>query len=501
MASITVAGVGSGLDINSLVDQLVAAERKPVADRLDRREVREQARLSAYGTLKGALASLQTAASRLASLTTFESKTVSVSNTERLTASASSIAVAGNYSVEVTALAQNHALATPSGAFASQDDVVGTGTLTFGFGTTVYNADTDTYTSFTPDSGTASQQVVITDGTLSGIRDAVNEANIGVKASIVDDGAGYRLLFVSEDSGATASLEVSVAEDGATPTNTDNNGLSRLAFSAAATNLEQTTAAQDAALKVDGLALTRASNTVTGAIAGVTLNLRTAAVGQPVTVTVSNDGQGVIDAVDGFVAAYNDVSGSVYNLSRFDPDTGEAGLLIGDATVRGIAADIRRVLGESIPGIYGAYDSLVAVGITTEVRARTLDDGTEILPGSLSFDSTKLAQALSEAPDTVARLFAGDDGADAGATTGIADRMSTALTRLLGSGGTIESNTQGAQTAIDRIDDERLALDKRMTSLEARLRAQFTALDGLLSQLRSTGDYLTQQLSTLSGSR
>jgi flagellar hook-associated protein 2 len=495
MASITVSGLGSGLDINNLVDQLVAVERDPVVKRLDTREAELQAKLSSYGTLKGSLSSLQNAASRLSSLSTFNAKSVSVSNSEKLGASASSIADAGTYSVEISQLAQSHSLATPSGAFSALTEVVGTGTLTFSFGTTDYDSGTDTYNGFTANTNKAAQQVTIADGTLSGIRDAVNEADIGVTASIVNDGAGYRLLFVSDDTGAESSLAISVEEDGGTPTNTDNDGLSRLAFNSSATNLEQTAVAQDAQLSINGLAISRANNTVTEAIHGVTLTLHEETAGTPVTVAVAANTESVSQAVSAFVAAYNDVATTLDGLSRYNTDTGESGILIGDASIRSIGNQLRRALGEAVPGLYGSYTSLASIGITTRVNSTELDDGTVAVGGTLAFDSSQLSQALSDDPAAVARLFAGDEDG----LTGFADRLNSALDRLLNTGGVIDNNTESAQSAIADIADERIVLDDRMAALETRLRAQFTALDGLLSQLQNTSNFLTQQLASLPG--
>jgi flagellar hook-associated protein 2 len=495
MASITVSGLGSGLDINSLVDQLVAAERDPATKRLDTREAKLQAELSSYGTLKGSLSSLQAAASRLSSLSTFDAKSVSVSSSDKLAASASSVAEVGTYTVAISKLAQAHTLVSPSGAFSSLDQVVGTGTLTFSFGTTDYDPDTDTYTSFTANSNKAAQEVTITDGTLTGIRDAVNNAKIGVTASIVNDGAGYRLLFASDATGADSSLAISVAEDGATPTNTDTDGLSQLAFNSSATNLEQTVAGQDAQLTINGLAISRPSNTVTEAIHGVTLTLLEETTGTPATVKVAANTEGVSQAVSDFVSAYNDVATTLDSLTHYDAGTGDAGILLGDASTRSIANQLRRALGEAVPGLYGNYTSLASIGITTRANSQTLQDGTVAVGGTLVFDSSKLSEALSGDPAAVSRLFAGDsDG-----LTGLADRLNTTLNRLVGTGGIIDSNTQSRQSSIGDIADERIALDDKMTALETRLRAQFSALDSLLSQLKNTSDYLTQQLASLPG--
>jgi flagellar hook-associated protein 2 len=682
MASISSAGVGSGLDVNTLVSQLVAAEGDPQTKRLDKSEAEYQAKLTSYGTLKGALASFENAAAALTNLSSFQVKNATVSNAEKLAASATSVASAGNYSINVTQLAQSHALASAA-SFSSVSDSLGTGTLTFRFGTTQYDSGTDTYTSFSENPDKPSKQVVIEDASLQGIRDAVNNAKIGVTASLVHDGSGYRLLFVSDDSGADSSLQISVAEDGASPTNTDTSGLSQLAFNASATNLQQTVAAQDANLSVNGLDITSATNTVTGAIHGVTLNLLAETGGTPVQVSVQGDQTNVTTAVQKFVKTYNELIDSIHTLSGYDPATGQSGILIGDATVRGIANEVRRVLGEVVNTDGGPYQSLADIGITTQPVNQTLPDGTQQLAGSLVLDGEKLQTALANDPSAVGKLFgAGGTPSDslvnyAGATSatqvgtfgveisqvathgsyvgaggvasvtldssnnafainidgaqsntitltagtydtaqklsdlaneiqgrintdsalskagksvaviydsgsqqfvitsnsygsssavkvtaenadlglqggtetdgldvagtiggssatgsgryltgtgaaaglqieinggnaglrgsvvfsrGVADRLKTLLDGYLGDNGIIASRTEGTQESIDRISQQRADLAEHLKSVEYRYRAQFTALDTLLSRLKSTSDFLTQQLASLNSS-
>lgn len=395
MASITVSGLGSGLDVNGLVEQLVAADGAPTTARLDLEEAELQAKLSSYGTLKGALSSFQGIVSGLASLTSFNTKKIALSDSDLFSATATSIASPGGHSVQVTQLAQAHTLVTPAGAYSAVTDVIGTGTLTFRFGTTDYVASPESYNSFTPNPAKPSKQVTITDGSLQGIRDAVNGADIGVTASIIDDGSGYRLLFASEGTGAKSSLEV-----------TGTGALSALDFNAANTNMEQTLAGQDAALTVDGLSITRASNTVTGAIHGVTLNLLSSSAIKTIQVTVANDTASVTSKVEGFVDAYNDVIEMLDEVTGYDTETGAAGVLIGDATVRGIATQMRRIVNDAVTGLTGAYTSLAAMGIATQPVTTEQADGTIVIGGSLVLDSGKLQTALSDDPDAVASLFA-----------------------------------------------------------------------------------------------
>lgn len=207
MASIQSLGVGSGLLTSELVDTILTAERAPVEKRLDLKQAMAEAKISAFGELKTSLSNFDTALSSLALPATFNANQVTSSSDTAITGTASSVAVAGTYSVSVSQLAQSHSIA--SSAYAAVTSTVGTGTLTFRFGTTTFDQN-DAYESFTLNTAAQSRSITInsTNNTLSGIRDAVNTANFGVQASIVDDGSGYRLVFRSKESGEKNSLEV-----------------------------------------------------------------------------------------------------------------------------------------------------------------------------------------------------------------------------------------------------------------------------------------------------
>ena len=320
MATLTATGIGSGLDINNLLEQIVAAERAPTENRLNLKEAQIQAKLSAYGTMKGAVSSFQSSLAKLKTSSGFLTNSVTVSNTDVLSASASSIATAGSYSVKVNALAQSHALA--SVAFGDLDTVIGNGTLTFDFGSTAYNPGTsfaaadDTYTSFTGNTERSSKSVVIdnSNNTVEGIRNAINEANMGVKATIVNDGSGYRLLLTTTLQGNDNGMRVSVSEGGLAAADIDSTGLSQLAFNSSATNMEQTQAAQDAQIQVNGLIVNRESNSISDAIHGVTLNLLT--VGSTVQVQVAADTAAVEKNISNFVTAYNELTASFKEYRR-----------------------------------------------------------------------------------------------------------------------------------------------------------------------------------------
>lgn len=393
MGSIASLGIGSGLDIKGLVQQLVEAEGAAPRARYDRREAEYQAQLSTLGTIKSAMADFQSAYRSLKLPSTFNTYKASSSDTSVFTASAELGAVPGSHTIEVTQLAQAQSLATASISDVTQS--LGTGSITIEFGT--YDSSGNT---FTVNAAKSAQTLTITDGSLQGIRDAINEADIGVTASLINDGSGYRLVLQSE-SGAANSLRITVNDDDGN--NTDTSGLSQLAYDPTATsgagkNLTETVSAQDAQLRINGINITSASNTISNAIEGVTLELKSAAVGQVNTLTISRDTSAVPDAVQQFVDAYNSLMESIDAAVGYDFETGQAGVLIGDPTLRGFVSQVRQVFSTTVGDFSTTYNSFASIGITTN------SDGT------LGFDSSKLEQALSEKPDEVKRLFIGGAG-------------------------------------------------------------------------------------------
>ncbi|BCX89076.1 flagellar hook-associated protein 2 [Methylomarinovum tepidoasis] len=393
MATITSTGLGSGLDIQNIVTSLVAAERKPTEARIQRQQEQIQAQLSAFGQLKSDLEEMDAALGKLKSPVFWRRHQTSSSNEAVVTATAGAVAREGQYQVTVNQTAQAHAVA--SSTFSSVDDVVGSGTLTIRFGAWSYDAGGNP-TTFTADADSAAQSLTIdtTNNTLSGLRDAINDAGIGVRASIVNDGSGFRLVLTSERTGAGNALEVSVSDsDG---NDTDAAGLSRLAFNASARNLTQTLAGRDAELEVDGIAVTSPTNLVTGVIDGVTLNLKSAAPGSAVTVGVSLDDEAITEAMQGFVDAYNQFRGHVAAATAFDKEQNVAAPLLGDSTVRAVNAQLRRLIGQVVPGLEEAgIRSLADVGLSTDKDT-----------GQLSLDTSKFKAMLHDHPKEMQALFA-----------------------------------------------------------------------------------------------
>lgn len=390
MATISSPGLGSGLDIASLVSKLVAAEGQPTTLRLDRREAALQADLSGYGTLRGALSSFQSALKGISTLSGFQARAATSTDDKAVRATATTTAAAGTYNIAVTQLAKAHSLATPSGAFTSITDPVGTGVLTFKFGTTAHT-EPDTYTSFTQNASKAVQTVTIGAGnnSLQGVRDAINSAQIGVTATIVNDGSGYRLVLTSNDTGADHSMQVTVDDDDLNDTNA--SGLSVLAFNASATHMVQTQAAQDATLTINNIAISSEKNTLTEAVEGVTLTLLKDA--SSATVTVATDTGAVTKNIESFVNSYNALVSGIKQLTKFDPTGKASGVLLGDTITRSIESRINAVLGAPVDQLNGPYSILAEIGIT-----RNTD-------GTLALSGAKLQEALTTNFDAVAGLF------------------------------------------------------------------------------------------------
>jgi len=383
-------GVGSNLDVTSIVNALMQVEQAPLND-LNQKEASYDAQLSAYGTVKGALSSLQSALATLNSLSTFQATSVTASDTSIVTASADSSATLGSYAVQVAQLAQAQTLVTAGQASTTQSIGSGTPTtITFQFGTiTGGTLSNGTYSgaTFTQDGTAASGTVTIdsTNDSLQGIRDAINAADIGVTASIVNDGSGspYRLLLQSSSTGAASSMNITVSGDAALA------GL--LSYDPSATqNLTQVVAAQSAQLSVNGFNLTSSSNTVNGAIQGVTFNL--AKTGST-TVTIAQDSSGASAAVQAFVSAYNTLVSTISQVASYDPTTQKGGPLLGDAALQTIQAQLRNILGAAIPGSTGGLSSLAQIGVSFQ------QDGT------LTLNTSQLQAALSAGASNVARLF------------------------------------------------------------------------------------------------
>lgn len=486
MASIIASGIGSGIDIASLVSDLVEAQRAPQEQRLALREANLQARLSGYGSIRGALAALQQSLNGLQAGTASGASSVEVGDSAVLSASAGS-GITGSHRITVGALATSHRLVTDGAAasFASATDVLGTGALTFRFGTSSYDAGSGDY-AFTRDENAAERTVTVTDGSLSGIAAAINEANIGVQASVLFDGASYRLALASTETGAARSMQI-VAQD-ADGNDTDAAGLSLLSFSDGANRMLQTQAAADVeGLEIDGIAVTSTSNTLTGLIEGVEVRLRGPGAS---TLDISRNDDAFVDAIKEFVDRYNALINTIGNLSSYDAETGVAGQLNGDSLLRTVQTQVRDVMSRLIGSNDAGFRHLSQIGLTHGSEGAALD-------GTLVLDEARLREAIAEDHAGVAALFSAADEGEGAPPAGYAVGLNRVISGMLAGGGLFASVTESLNGRIGDIGRQREQLELRMAAFEERTRAKFNAMDILVAQLQSTGNFLTQQLDAL----
>lgn len=392
--AIASAGIGSNLDVNGIISQLMAVEQRPLLA-LTKQEASYQSKISALASLKGALSGFQTAVRGLSSASNFQTIKSTVADTSVLTASTVSTAAPGSYAIEVKQLAQAQKL-TAAGQ-ANTTDAIGSGTITIDFGTIsggTFDAETGKYTGAgfaSNGSGTKTVTIDASNNSLVGIRDAINAANLGVTATIVNDGSTnpYRLVLTSATAGASNSLKVSVAGDAGLQNLLNHNPADN-----AGQNLSQTVAARSALLKVDGLEVSKNSNTISDMIQGVTLNLLKTNEGNPTTLTVTRDTSGIKTSVENFVKSYNDLHKTLKDLASYDSATQKAGVLLGDGAVMSIQRQLRNAFNMPLAGNVGDYKSLPQIGINFQTD------------GTLALDASKLQAAINAAPQNVVGLFA-----------------------------------------------------------------------------------------------
>jgi flagellar hook-associated protein 2 len=372
----------------------MAAEQQPIAA-LATKEAKYQSQLTAYGSLKGALSTFQSSVAALSNPTKFTAVSASITDTSLATVSASSSAIAGVYSVSVDQLAQSQKL--QSSALSATSTTLGSGTLTISFGTYTYNNNAPpTINGFTlnPDKATKTVTIAPSQSSLSGVQNAINAANVGVSANIINNGTGYHLVITSTDSGISNAVRITVA-DSSDSDNTDVLGLSRLTYnpagSPAITRLTQSTEPKNALLTVDGISISKASNAITDAIAGVNLNLQKSGTSN---MTVKQDTASIQSAVQAFVAAYNSLNSTISNLSKYDLVNKKAAVLTGDSALNSLKSQLKTVFNTPLSKAGGGLTALSDVGIIFQ------KDGT------LALNTSKLNSVMNDPSKDVSTLFA-----------------------------------------------------------------------------------------------
>lgn len=440
--SITSLGVGSGLDLEALVQNLIAAESRPI-QLLESRKANIDLKISGYGQVQSALSEFQAAVTALNTAEAFRGISATSSDDSVLTASAGQSAVPGTNDIVVTQLAQNNKQATQS--FISESEVIGTGQLSFTVGSESFTVD-----------------ITSENNTLAAIRDAINAENdnTSIQASIINIDEGSKLILTATESGAVNQINFTVTDDDTN--NSDDAGLSQLVF-----GIQEIDQAQDATIEVDGFAVTRPSNQISDVIQGITLELT----GEGTSTISAIEDLGIAKTtIESLVSAYNSLT-STLAVQR-------ESTLSGENTLLNIESRIRQLFSNTYNDSTSNINYLFQLGLSFD------------RDGVLSFDSEEFDNAIASDFSDIQNLFTNADN-------GFITLLEDVIEGYTESEGILTARTDGLNDEKESIDEDIERIELRLESTEARLRAQFNSLDTLLAQLNSTSTFLTQQLANL----
>lgn len=467
MANISSLGIGSGLDVESLVSKLISIEQKPIND-IRQASAKLQTKISAYGQLQSAMSNMQTAAQKLSEASLWNASTVSVSDATVASVSASS-AGNQNHLLKVTQLASAQSVA--SRIFAGGSSTIGDGTLTIALGR--WSGDPPV---FAGRDGSTPVSVAIT-GTdsLTSIRDKINAANAGVSASLVNDAAGTRLVIRSLSTGENQAFQISA----------DNAALADLAYDpASGSGMTRAQAAGNAQFNWNGLDLTSESNTLTGLSDGMSVTLLKPSA-NAVSVGTVNDTASIRKAITDFTTAYNGLLNLMREQTKFDAGSKSAGVLQGDTKAVSVQQMLRGITGGGT-SLAGAFSRLSDIG---------LEPGQN---GTLTVNATKLDKALGNLTD-LKKLFAAPDTVTP-RNQGFALQWNRFATQILGTDGAITTGQSSLQKRISSNEDTISRMQDTLSLTEKRLRAQYGALDTKMGRLNGLAAYVNQQFGSNSSS-
>jgi flagellar hook-associated protein 2 len=472
MATLSSIGIGSGLDANAIVSQLVALERRPI-EQLQTEAGKLDARLSSFGRIQSALDGLRTASRSLTDSSTWRAATATSGDSTAVGVTASSGSSPGSYAIEVSALAASQMNATS--ALASAGTTVGQGTLHIDVGSW-----SDDLSGFTPKDGSSTIDITIgpDDDTLEKIRDKINNTDgVGVRASIVNDASGSRLVLQSRTTGVENGFRVQVTDDDGT--GDDDSGLSRLAYdpeNGAAVTL-RSQPGTNAKATINNLLVESATNTMTNIIDGVTLKLGKVTTGK-VDVTVGLDSAAMRKSVDTFVSSYNDLVKLLRDQTKYDAGSKSAGTLQGDRTAIGILGQVRSAMGAG-SSASGTFGRLSDIGLSLQTD------------GTLKVDGSTLDGAISNIGE-IQKFFA--TASESSSSSGLAYSIQKLTSNLLGVEGPITTRQEGLRRLKAFNQDRQDSLEDRVSQTEKRLRAQYQALDTNMARLTSLQNYVSQQI-------
>lgn len=478
--SIQSLGVGSGLDLEGLVSQLLQAERAPKTQRLNTREAEIESTISGLGLLKSKMSDFEDVLDSLKEASNLASRLPSVNEVDEefptLEATASSSALEGVYDITVERLASGSRIETDDGEFATADATVltaGTGQLTFGSA-----SDTDTFT------------IDVAAGmTLTELREAINQHadNFGVSANIIDTGRaeGAKLVFTSNKTGAGNDLVIKNASD--TP---ELDRLSTTDSTATNTYLTPVKIAENALAIVDGIEVESATNEFEETIQNVTFTVSNLSpfasdgiTRRATELTIGLDKEALRETMDEFIESYNSLITEIDSLTKYgETDLDKDGALAGDSLARGIRQNLATIVGNSVPG--NDIGGLFAMGIEL-----TSDGLLEISTNDfgLGSGSDRLDDALDDNFDAIASLFSDE-------TDGVASRLLAYVEQFTSSSGLISSRESAAEDDQDNINDARATLELRMASYESVLRDRYLNLDQTVARLNQTSSALLASL-------
>ncbi|MEO3691293.1 flagellar filament capping protein FliD [Roseateles paludis] len=472
MATISSAGIGSGLDVESLVAKLVAVERTPITQ-IAKRTDGLKTELSTYGKVQSALSSLRDAAAKLTRPDTWGGTQATSSDSSAVTATVGAGAAVGNVSVQVNQLATAQTLASTT--YASSTSTLTAGTLTIQLGT--HSTDVDGNPTFTAKAGSTAVNIDVADGdTLNTLRDRINAASAGVTASIVNDSTGARLVLRSTDTGESNGFVAS-----------GSGGVSNLSYDPVngVAAMVQTLPAANARAILNGIDISSESNTLKSAIDGLNITLLKTTTFPPV-ISIGQDKDAIKKAIAEFTAAYNAVNALLRDQTKYDAGSKTAGALQGDSTAIGLQASLRSIAGGTT-SLGGSINRLTQIGI---------EPGSD---GNLTTSDTKLNTAMGDL-DSLKKLFMGLDSGGNSSNDGFAQRIRSYVDGALSSNGRVAARQAGIQKQISSNDKRTASLEDHVAQTEARIRAQYNALDVQMSKLNGLSNYVTTQLAQLNKS-
>jgi len=446
--NITNAGVGSGLDLEGIIEAYVTARSVPTEVRLQEKEDRLKTELSGVGQLRSAISNFESTLKKLDKTTDFAKQSITTSSSD-IDVTTNGFASSGSFQVEVQKLA--FGTRSESALFGSSSDTTATGNLTFTVGADSFNVAIDATDS------------------LSAIRDKINEAsdNFGVTANVITTDAGTFLSYTSDKTGTGNDLVI-----------TNDNAGSLLDNISTGVTVKQT--AQDAEILLDGNLISSDTNEFKNKIEDVTINVKTANIGNPTTLTIEQDIDNGRTVVQDFMNSYNALVDTVSSLGN-----AETGALAFDPALRSIKSQMINIVTGSVSGLTGSIDSLDDIGVVLNKDGK-LELSTISIGGQTG--SQKLDQALENDLDEVGELFA--------STNGVTAQLNTLLDSYNGNDGSLTERNSSLSAEIKGIADEWAEHEARLRDYEDTLRKQFTFLDGTVAQYNATSSWLTANLTS-----